>query len=372
VKILVFNWRDIRHPEAGGAEAYVHEIGSLWAAQGHDVVLISGHPTHELRSERTEEGLKLVRVGDRYRVYPAAVMEYRRRWRGWPDVVVEHVNGVPFFTPWFVEEPLVAVVHHMAGRIFFRELPFPLALIGYSLERTLPLVYRPVPIVAVSRSTREELIRRGLSPRQLHVIHNGLHAPLDEPSVERAENLVLYLGRLKKYKRLDLWVAAAKQVARAVPDVAFLVAGRGDYEDELRALIRKQGLESCVRLLGFVTEKEKTELLRRCKLLVVASEKEGWGVTILEAANHGTPCVAFDVPGVRDAIVEGETGLLVPNGNPGALAQATVELLADEAKRRRLAEGAIRHARGFRWEASANEFLSLLKDVVRLPSAVEG
>ena len=359
MRILVFNWRDGRHPQAGGAEQYLHEGAAIWAAQGHDVALICANPEPGPRRVDTFRGIEVVRVGDRYRVYLAARAEYNRHWRGWADVVFEHINGIPFLSPLYVDEPVVAFIHHIVGGIFFEEVPLALAAIGFSIERTLAYFYRSVPIVTVSPSSREELIRIGFPPSHITIIPNGLEPPGRTPSLERTASIVLSLGRLKRYKRLDLLVDAARHVVDAVPEARFQVAGSGDYEPYLRHRIRERGLEAQFTLLGRVTEEEKSELLAQSKLLAVTSKKEGWGLTVLEAASYGTPTVGFDVPGVRDAVVDTETGILVPDPDPVQLAQAIVRLLRHEAERLRLADGALRRAASFRWSDTADRILRL-------------
>ncbi len=360
MRILVFNWRDPEHPEAGGAEEYVHECMSAWAASGHEVALITANPLPAPREVLNSPDGPVVRVGSRYRYYLEAQREYKAHWVGWADAVLESVNGVPLFTPLYVEEPIVALFHHIVGGIFFREVPAPLAAVGYMLERVSPAIYHHVTPVAVSPSTCEDLVRRGVPRERIHVIPNGVGFSDRGASIERSGNSVLYLGRLKRYKRLDLLVDAARRVIRDIPDAEFLIAGRGDYAQTMRSLVDARGLTPNFRFLGFVSEESKEQLLRRCKLVVSTSEKEGWGIVLLEAASRGVPAVAFDAPGIRDAVVDGQTGLLVPRHRPDALARALVFLLRDEQARARLALGASVRARNFRWDITASRLLSVL------------
>ena len=365
MRILIFNWRDARHPQAGGAEVFVHKIGSIWSSQGHEVALIAARESAGPRIQDEFRGLTVVRVGGRFGVYLRARREYNQHWRGWPDAVVESINGVPFFTPLYTREPVLAVVYHIVGRIFFEELPLPFSAAGYAAERSLPFVYHDGPVVTISPSSRDELLRLGFTPSAVHVVESGLQLPGPSPSTARTQNLIASIGRLKRYKRLDLLIAAAAQVIREVPDARFHIAGRGDREAELRRLIESLRLSEHVKLLGFVSEEQKAQLLRSSKLLVSTSEKEGWGLNVLEAASYGTPTVALDAAGVRDAIVDGETGVLVTERDPGALARAIIELIQDEPRRHRIAERALARAAEFRWETTAREVMTLLERVER-------
>ncbi|NIP58766.1 MAG: glycosyltransferase, partial [Gemmatimonadetes bacterium] len=232
------------------------------------------------------------------------------------------------------------------------------------LERPVPRVYRDVPTVAVSESTAEDLVRRGMPPERITVIPNGIDLesfrpdpddrPFDEPTL-------LYLGRLKRYKRVDLILRAVGLLRDEGRRVRLLVAGRGDREEALRALAGRLGLGDRVRFLGFVSEERKRRLLRRAWIHLLTSTKEGWGITNLEAAACGTPTVASDTPGLRDSVRHGETGLLVPHGDVQALAKAVARLLDDGRERRRMGEEARRFAEGFSWEGSTRRMEEFLR-----------
>ncbi len=222
MNILAFNWRDAEHPAAGGAEAFIHETAGLWTASGHDVVLICANASKSRRTVERVRGIRVVRVGGRYSVYVAAALEYRDQWLGWADVVVEHINGVPFFTPLYAKEPVVAVLYHLVDRIFLNELAFPFSAIGYSLERTVPHIYGEVPFVTISPSSKMDLVQRGIPPSNVHVVYCGTRLPPGPPSLERKENLVVYVGRLKRYKRLDLIVDPLRRTVTPRPESPYL------------------------------------------------------------------------------------------------------------------------------------------------------
>jgi glycosyltransferase involved in cell wall biosynthesis len=287
------------------------------------------------------------RTGGRYTFNMVAPVYFRRRLRPADfEVVIEDLNKVPLFTPLWCRRPLVLLVHHLFGRTAFQEASFPLAAATWLLERPLARSYRGVPTQAVSRSTAEDLARRGFDPAAVAVIPNGVdldfYAP--DPAVSRFPRpTLLYLGRLKRYKRIDLVLrATARLVAQGVP-VRVVVAGQGDHAPELRRLRAELGLEEVVEMPGFVSDEEKRRLFRQAWVHVLTSPKEGWGITNVEAAACGTPTVASDSPGLRDSVADGETGYLVPHGDVAALAERIGRLFADDALRERLG----RQARGF-------------------------
>ncbi|HEX6941195.1 MAG TPA: glycosyltransferase family 4 protein [Longimicrobiales bacterium] len=355
MKLLVVNWQDGRNPQAGGAETHLHEVFGRLAARGHHVTLLaSGWRGAAPREE--VDGLDVHRVGGRHTFNVAAPWYYRAALRDQGfDLVVEDLNKVPLFTPWWGRFPLVLLVHHLFGRTAFDEASFPIALATWLFERPLARVYREVPVEAVSPSTAEDLERRGFRRDRIVVIPNGVAldalGPADEPRFERPT--LLYLGRLKRYKRIDLIIRSVALLRERGCGARLIIAGRGDHEPALRRLVAELGVEDAVELVGFVSEEEKRRLFRKAWVHVLTSSKEGWGITNLEAAACGTPTVASDSPGLRDSVVDGETGFLVPHGDVAALADALERVLSSAELRDRLGRGARRFAERFDWERAA-------------------
>jgi len=237
------------------------------------------------------------------------------------------------------------------------------------LERPLPRVYGDATGVAVSESPRTDLARRGFDPSGFQVIPNGidLEAFTPEPEGERYdEPSLLYLGRLKRYKGVELILQALARLREHHPrqPVRLRIAGRGDHEASLRDMVARLGLSDRVEFLGFVSEEDKLELFRRSWVHVLTSPNEGWGIANIEAAACGTPTVASDAPGLRESVRDGETGLLVPHGDVLALASALRGLLGDRSRVDTLGREARRFAEGFSWDASALRMEELLRRVV--------
>lgn len=248
------------------------------------------------------------------------------------------------------------LVHHLFGTTAFQETSLPFAAATWLLERPLARFYGDVPVEAVSESTAQDLVARGLDRDRITVIPNGVdlaffHPDPAEPRFD--EPTVLYLGRLKRYKRVDLIVrAVARLIADGLP-VRLRIAGRGDGEPALRALRDELGLGPAVEFLGYVDEQQKRRLFRGAWVHALTSPKEGWGISNLEAAACGTPTVASDSPGLRDSVLDGRTGFLVPHGDVAALADRLRRILEDPTLRERLGDGARRFALGLGWDAAA-------------------
>jgi glycosyltransferase involved in cell wall biosynthesis len=280
------------------------------------------------------------------------------------DVVIEDLNKVPLYTPMWGVPKLVALVHHLFGVTAFREAPAPLAAAVWLSEQALGTLYRKVPFQAVSVSTADDLVKRGIPRHTIRVIYNGVDSTRLTPDpAERAEKpLFLYLGRLKKYKRVDVVIRAFAELN--VPEATLEIAGTGDYRAQLEGLVNSLGLADRVQFLGFIPEDEKVHLLRRAWASTLASPKEGWGISNLEAAACATPVIAANSPGIRESVVDGETGFLVPPDDPGAMAAAMRGIVESRELVDVLGAAGRRFAQNFTWERAANDTLSHLEEVV--------
>jgi glycosyltransferase involved in cell wall biosynthesis len=222
-------------------------------------------------------------------------------------------------------------------------------------------VYRRTPFVAVSPSTRDDLITRGVPAEHIVVIPNGLDHDLYVPPVPGPKApIALVFGRLEPYKRIDLVLQAMQRVREGLPAARLLVVGSGRGLAPLQKLAGDLGLTDSITFTGFVDEATKVRHIQQAAVVVNTSEKEGWGLTVLEANACGIPTIASDVPGLRDAVVPGETGLLVPHGDVEQLSLAITRLLTSEAERQRLAAGARAWSLQFSWERSAGSVLDLI------------
>ncbi len=368
MRILVLNWRDISHPWAGGAEVCIHELANRWVAWGHKVTLLCGQYPPGFSGctpEETLGGLRIVRRGGRFTVYVRAFFEYALRLRRECDIILDIENGIPFFTPWYARKPVGIMVHHVHKQQFFVEAGFPVNWIAYLFEtKFMPRAYRQCLCITGSGSTRAELIALGIPDHRIRMIRYGLDHTRYRPSAHKAPRpTILYLGRLKRYKRLDLLLRAMPQILQACPNASLWIAGHGDAEGSLGDLVERLGLSRQVSLRGFVDEREKVQLLQQAWVFVSPSMTEGWGLSVLEANACGTPAVVFNVPGLRDAVLDGETGLVLPDGDLGGLSDGIARMLQEASLRERFSRNALAWAKGFDWDESARAVLRVLEEV---------
>ncbi len=368
VELLVVNWNDRENPFAGGAEIHLHEIFGRLADRGHGVTLLASG--WEGATQRVElDGIDVRRAGRRW-TFPLHVPGAWRRLRpGRFDLVVENLNKLPLFLPTWTSLPVVTLVNHLFGRTAFREAPWPAAAIVWAAERLIPLAYAGAPFHAVSRSTADDLVRRGIDERRVEVIYGGVdHGRFhpDPDGVRFETPTFAYVGRLKRYKGVDRPIRALARAGGGAAVARLVIAGSGEDRERLEEVAAQEGVADRVEFAGWVSEERKVELLRRAWANLYPSPKEGWGLTNLEAAACGTPTVASDSPGLRESVIDGETGHLVPHDDLDGWAARLEELAGDPGRVEALGEAARRHAERYTWERAADETeASLLRTLER-------
>ena len=359
-RVLWINWRDLRNPQAGGAEVHAHEVLRRLADRGWETVLVS-HAVAGLPARERESGYEVRREGGAS-TFNFTVYSRLRRWirEERPDIVVDDSNKIAFAAPWIAGTPVVALIHHLFGSAIHREASLPAALYVRLSESLVPRIYRDVPVMTGSPSARAELL--GLGIREVVDVGEGVQLDGYGPPAEgeRDPDLLLYLGRVKKYKGLDVLIQALHRLSDRFPRARLEVAGSGDDVPRLREVARSLGLESRVKFLGRVSEEEKISLYRRASVALNSSLKEGWGLTSIEANGCGTPVVASDVPGLCDSVRDGETGFLVPFGDAEALADRVGRILGDPALAARLQAASLEWARSHTWDKVADKTESVL------------
>lgn len=363
-RILVLNERDPENPLAGGAEVHIFEIFSRLAARGHQVTVLTASFAGGAKLA-TIQGVEVRRLANRYLYYLLAPLAARRLVeRESYDLVVDTLNKLPFLSPWFVPKPCLAIVHHLFGATAFHQVSFPVALVTWAAEKLIPFAYAKAPILAISPSTRDDLVERGLDTRNIAVVPPGvdldLYASAEQEAPGRSE-CIAWVGRLEPYKRADVVIEAMVRVRVQYPEARLVVVGEGGARSELEALVAERGLGDAVAFTGFVSEAEKVAVLQSAAVLVQTSEKEGWGMTVIEGNACGTPAVATRVPGLQDAVRDGYSGLLVRYGDATELAEAILKLLGGSELHAKLVGGGLDWAQRFSWDRVADDCAALIE-----------
>jgi glycosyltransferase involved in cell wall biosynthesis len=351
--ILIFNWRDSKHPLSGGAEITIYHHARYWQKKGAQITwFTSSFPGG--KAEDTIDGIKIIRRGSHYTVQILGIWNYITGRLGHPDIIIDCFHFIPFYTPLFFDRKrILAVIHEVADKLWFKNISLPIAVVGYIIERFSFIFYKRIRFVTVSDSTKKELQNHGIHQRNITVIPNGSSNPLSLKNVQKEKHpTITFLGRLSPDKGIrDALLAFSMLDAGA--NVQLWIIGKEDRKGDLQQLIGKTVVNSELKknivYWGFVTEREKFALLKKSWILVHPSQKEGWGLTVIEAASQETPTIGYDVEGLKDSIIHDKTGLLV-SPNPENLAESISFCLANEKKLASLSAEALKWSMKFDWE----------------------
>jgi len=363
MRILWFNHRDPKHPQAGGSETHLFETAKRLVKLGNRIDVIcersEGLPAYE-----KIDGVSFYRVGNSVSIHLISLMTCLR-YSQFYDVVVDDIaHAIPWFSP-IVTRKVVTIIHHLHDDIIFRELDFPRSFIVYILEKLVPFFYRKGPIITVSESSKNRLVEMKVPENSVQVVHNGVD--LSEYSQEGEKTplpLILYLGRVKKYKNVDHLVEIFARVLKMIP-CNMIIAGGGSELENIRGMVARMDLENHIAVLGHVNPVEKVRLMQEAWVFVTASMREGWGLTSIEAAACGTPTISYDVDGLRDSVIDGQTGYLVPYGDKTQFSRAVIRVLSDRSLRGELSRNAAEWAKSHSWDESSRELLDILESRAR-------
>jgi len=347
LKILWFNWRDIRHPEAGGAEVLTHEVMRRLVQDGYDMTLfcpeVKGRPPEEVI-----DGVKIVRKGGKYTVYGKG-RSYFRKNKDKYDFIIDEVNPRPFLTRKLLDgKPSMVLFHQMIREEWFYEMPFPLSYICNYYENRWLLPHRETLTLTVSQSSKMDL--EGIGFSNVKVIPMGISTePLAQVGEKEDTPTVAFIGRLKKHKLPDHAIKAFHIIHDSMPSAKLWVIGGGDMLNDL-----KETNDKNITFFGHVSHQTKFDLLSKAHLVLVPSIREGWGLIVTESNAMGTPVVAYDVNGLRDSVVEDKNGTLVKDKTPESLARAALKMLNDKEMLQKLSRTSLEHSRQFSWDSTAD------------------
>jgi glycosyltransferase involved in cell wall biosynthesis len=363
MNILIYNWRDIINPDGGGAEIFTHENAKRWVKMGHKVTLFTTY-FKNCKNEEFIDNVRIIRCGGKLSVYKNARKYYNNYFSKEKfDIVIDEINTRPFFTQKFVNngEKIVVLIHQLAKEFWYYETPFPINYIGdHFLEKHWLKSYVDIPTVTVSNSTKKDLVDLGF--KNVSIVSEGINfTALSNVKEKEKEPTLIFIGRLKKAKRPQVLIEAFTHVKKKIPEAKLWIAGDGYMRSELEK-IATEGVE----FLGRISEKEKIDLMSRAWVLVNPSIREGWGINIIEANACGTPCIAFDVHGLRDSIVDGKTGILIKEkSNVETLAKTIIDFIKNSKRREEFSRNALDWSKKFNWDKSAEEFLDILQTILR-------
>lgn len=363
-RIHVLAWRDLDDVEAGGSEVHIAEVAKLWAAAGLDITMrtswAQGQPTEAIR-----DGYKVIRRAGRHLVFPRAALAELTRRTGPRDVLVEIWNGMPFLSPVWNRGPRVVLLHHVHAEMWNMTLGDTLGPLGALFEsKVAPPLYRGSAIATLSESSKRELVDElGFRDDRVTVVHPGIDPRFSPGGDLSPDPLVVAVGRIAPVKRYDVLVRAAHRARARVPGLRLHIVGDGYERPRLDAVIDELDAADWVTRRGHITDAELVDLYRRAWIVASASAREGWGMTLTEAAACGTPAVATRIAGHADAVRDGSSGLLA-DGDPRSLGDAMARVLGDRQLRDHLSAGALAWAGELTWSNTATRLMRVVADEV--------
>lgn len=370
LNILILSWRGPGHPNAGGAEVSTHEHAKGWVKAGHCVTLFTSY-YQGAKEDEIIDGVKIKRCGRQvFGVQWEVFKWYRFKVHPKFDLVIDQFHGIPFLTPLFVKEKKLGFIHEVAKEVWrLNPWPKPMffipAILGTLIEPLIfKFLYRKIPFMTVSDSTKEDLISWGIPKINITVVHNGVNMPNIKIPRKEAKNTLIYLGAISKDKGIEDALRVFSLLNK-IGDFQFWIVGKSDpaYLEFLKKIVKNLGIEKKTKFWGYVSEDKKYGLLGKSHILVNPSVREGWGLVVIEAAQMGTPTIAYDVPGLRDSIVDGRTGILCKKRNTLILTEAVIELINDKIRYARFSKQAFLWSKNFNWEKSAKMSLDLINRI---------
>lgn len=382
-EVLLLCWRDSGHPQGGGSESYLEHVGAGLAERGIAVTLRTASYPGAPSSE-TVHGIRISRAGGRYTVYPRALASLALGRLGIgplaglrPDAVIDTQNGIPFFARLVTSAPVTVLVHHCHREQWPVAGPV-MAKVGWWIESRLsPRVHRRSQYLTVSLPSADELIALGVDRDRVAVVRNGVdEIPADVVPGDVATRAdvptLAVLSRLVPHKQIEDAIDVVATLRRSFPELRLDVIGGGWWDENLRAHAASRGVGDAVTFHGHVSETRKHRILARSWVHVLPSRKEGWGLAVVEAAQHGVPTVGYrHSRGLTDSVVDGVTGVLVGDEWVGQdtdvadLTDAVSTLLEDGDLRRQLGEKARLRTREFSWAQCSRAVESVLTDHAR-------
>lgn len=349
MNILIVNWRDLKNPLYGGAEIHITKIAQHLALK-HNVIFLTSK--YKGAKDEVEKKVKYIHIGNEYLFNFSVFFNIKKLVQEYKiDLIIEDINKVPFFTPFFVKVPVLVVIPHIFGKTIFKQTNPIFGLYVYLFEKPLKNVYKNSFFEVISNSTKEDLIRRGIDKEKIKVIECGIDKRFFEYNYKKKENpQICYVGRLKKYKSVHHLIEAFKKVKEKSKDSILYIVGTGDYEKKLKNLVKKLKIEKDVIFTGYVSEEEKIKILQESWISVYPSYIEGWGIVNIEANALKTPVISSNVMGLKDSVKDGFSGLLYEYGNIDQLAEKILFLLENKKELERMSENSLLWAKNFDWE----------------------
>lgn len=364
--ILILNWRDSKHPLAGGAEQSLFEHAKYWQRKGAKIIWFSS-AFHNAPAEETYDNIRIIRRGSHFTVHLHAFFYYKKNLKNNIDIVIDNFHFIPYFSPLYVKkEKILAFINEPARNAWFKNIFFPVSFVGYIAEPFFFRFYERIPFMTGARSIQQELIKYKVPQERIFVINHGVTLPVKKGKMQKEKNpTMLFLAQLAPDKGILDALEAFYFVKEKLPFLTFWIVGKAVTPTYLQVVKKKiKAIDpdgKRITLFGFVDAETKFSLLERAWVLVHPSVREGWGLNVIEANSVGTPAIGYNVTGLQDSIQDGKTGLLTKENSPMGLADAIERMVLNKPLYTKLASQTKQWAEQFTWEKAGEKSWSLIQ-----------
>jgi glycosyltransferase involved in cell wall biosynthesis len=367
MNILILNWRDVKHPLAGGAEISLWEHAKYWQSRKNNVYWFASS-FHGAQDKEIIDNIIIIRKGSHYSVHFWAFWSYITGKAPQADIIVDSFHFIPYFSILYRKNKknIIGLINEVAGKLWYHNLPLPFSWLGYILEPFIIRLYKKNIFITGSESAKKDLYSIRIPLSNIFIVNHGTHIlQLKNNIIKEKTPTILFLGRISKDKGIEDVLKAYRNVKEKIFSLQLWIIGKEEKAGALEELLKDlpKNLTKSIKVFGFVTEAKKFEILKRSWILVHASIKEGWGLTVIEAASQGTPTVGYNVAGLQDSVVNGKTGILVNAEDTGSLASAIIKLIEEKKYFESLSKESYKWSKKFTWDKSVKKSWAIVNQV---------
>ena len=332
MKILFLTWKDIKHPFAWWAEQVMFEYAKWLVERWHKVTWF-WYAFKGGLDEEFVDGIQIIRKFSVYTGYLLFPRWYRKTFAWKYDIIIDEAGWLPFLSPLFEKTtPIFLFIHHVLDTERWHSFCFPFSPVFRYLYRKIVKQYKNIPTITVSSSTKEELVRDfGFAAQKIQVIESACDLqPIEAIDWDHKASTVTFLGRLMPIKRTEDAIKAFSLLVKKMPQYTLQIIGNGQdkhYVSWLHKLVHQLGLEKSVQFLWYISRNDLKNYLVPSTLLLVPSQKEWFGLVVLEANAYGLPAIWYNVPWLKESIKDGTNWYLIPDGNRQAMGEKMIEIL---------------------------------------------
>lgn len=357
MKILWLAHRDPLNPRAGGAERTIYEVCTRLVKKGHEVTLLTGG-WKGCRQNDDVLGVSIYRFGKS--VAPHLALPIFLLMNKYDVVVDDLGHAVPWLSSPLLNKNNIAFFHHLHARSLPGQVNAIIAKFITSIEKCYFILYHKTIFATESSTSKDDLVKLGIKDERIVMIPPGVDQDLFHPVAKTADPSIVYFGGMRKYKRPQECIFLLKNLINRFEQVRLIIIGSGPEEEKLRRLSNEFNLQDSIIFKGRVSNEELSDIVASSWMNVHTAVTEGWGFSILEASAAGTPTVAYEVPGVRDAIEDGINGVKVRNGDRKGLSDAAFSILSNP---ERWWSSSIEVSKKYSWGKTAELWEKLIQEV---------